>query len=115
MTNQESIKGSMAPVAWLFQLITAIFMVFFLGVHLWIMHAEGSISLTIQSILQRINDPWWKTFYIVFLVSVVYHGLNGLRGIVFDLGVKKKSLTNALFWIVAIISIIYGIYLLYSI
>ncbi|MGC9123318.1 MAG: hypothetical protein ACP5IB_04500 [Thermoplasmata archaeon] len=115
MTNQESIKGSIAPLAWLLQLITAIFMVFFLGVHLWIMHVEGSIELTIQAILQRIQNPWWKAFYIGFLLVVVYHSLNGLRGIIFDVGIKRKSLINGILWVIAIISIIYGIYLLYSI
>lgn len=115
MAFDRSLKESMEPVAWLFQLITALFMVFFLGVHLVLMHAYGLSNILIQAILNRLHNPWWKAFYIAFVVSVAYHGLNGLRGIILDLGVKKVKVLNAVFWIIALITIAYGIWLLFNI
>lgn len=115
MTSNQSLKETMEPVAWLFQLITALFMVFFLGVHLVLMHAYGISNILIQAILERLQDPWWKAFYIVFVISIAYHGLNGLRGIILDLGIKKVKVINAIFWVVAIITIAYGIWLLFNI
>ncbi len=112
---EGSLKTSMEPIAWFFQIITAIFMVFFLGVHLIIAHAYGINNILIQQILLRLQDPWWKAFYIAFVVSVAYHGLNGLRAVIIDLGVKKIKVLNAIFWVVAIILIGYGIWLLFNI
>lgn len=115
MALNQSLKETMEPVAWLFQLITALFMVFFLGVHLVLMHAYGISNILIQAILERLQDPWWKAFYIAFVISIAYHGLNGFRGIILDLGVKKVKVINAIFWVVAIITIAYGIWLLFNI
>lgn len=115
MALNQSLKQTMEPLAWLFQIITAIFMVFFLGVHLVLMHAYGINNILIQAILDRLQDPWWKAFYIAFVVSITYHGLNGLRGIILDLGIKKIKLLNGIFWVVAIITIIYGTWLLFNI
>ncbi|MDP8011408.1 MAG: succinate dehydrogenase hydrophobic membrane anchor subunit [Thermoplasmata archaeon] len=115
MASTQSLKETMEPVAWMFQLITALFMVFFLGVHLILMHAYGLNNILIQAILNRLHNPWWKAFYIAFVISITYHGLNGLRGVILDLGVKKVKALNAAFWVVAIITIIYGVWLLFNI
>ncbi len=115
MAFNESVKKTMEPLAWLFQMITAIFMVFFLGVHLIIAHAYGLNNILFQKILERLQDPWWQAFYIVFIISVTYHALNGLRGIILDMGVKRIKLINIIFWIVAIGTIIYAVWLLFSI
>lgn len=115
MTNNESIKGKLGPIAWLFQIITAIFLVFFLSVHLILAHIYGISNVLLHVILARLENPWWKLFYIIFIVSLAYHGTNGLRGVVFDLNVKNKKAWNVVFWIMALIIIGYGIFLLLSI
>lgn len=115
MAFNESVKGTMEPIAWLFQMVTAVFMIFFLGVHLAIAHAYGISNILFQKILERLQDPWWQAFYIAFIVSVTYHGLNGLRGIILDMGVKRVKLLNIIFWVVAVATIIYAVWLLYGI
>ncbi len=113
--QNKSLKSKMEPLAWLFQIITAIFLVFFLSVHLIIVHAYGINNILFQQILLRLQNPWWMAFYIAFVVSVVYHGINGLRGIIIDIGIKKKKALNSIFWIITIILIGYGIWLLFNI
>jgi len=113
--EEGSLKTSMEPIAWFFQIITAMFMVFFLGVHLVLMHAYGINNILLHQILLRLQDPWWKAFYFAFVVSVSYHGLNGLRAMIVDLGVKNKKVLNAIFWVVALAVIGYGLWLLFNI
>jgi succinate dehydrogenase / fumarate reductase membrane anchor subunit len=115
MASNQSIKGSLEPIAWLFQIFTAIFLVFFLTVHLFLAHIYGISNVLLHVILTRLKNPWWQLFYIIFIVSLAYHGTNGLRGIIFDLNVKNKKEWNIVFWIMALVIIGYGTFLLLSI
>lgn len=66
---------------WLFQRVTGLLLMAGLFVHFWVMHFSGSQQITHEFVLNRISSPYWKTFDIAFLSSVIYHGFNGLWGI----------------------------------
>lgn len=58
--------------------------------HFWVEHymtrtiMHGGLSYEV--ILQRLANPWWQAIDISFLLIALYHGLNGLFGIVLDFG-----------------------------
>ncbi len=115
MASNESIKGRLEPIAWLFQIFSAIFLVFFLTVHLILAHIYGISNDLLKVILNNMKDPWWQAFYIIFIIALAYHGTNGLRGVIFDMNVKNKKAWNAFFWAMALIIIGYGTFLIYAI
>ncbi|MFZ5997516.1 MAG: succinate dehydrogenase, hydrophobic membrane anchor protein [Nitrospirota bacterium] len=66
---------------WLFQRITAVFLVAGLALHFIIMHYSGPEQISHEVVMRRLSNPFWKTFDTVFLISAIYHGFNGMWGI----------------------------------
>jgi succinate dehydrogenase / fumarate reductase, membrane anchor subunit len=75
---------------WYMQRITGAALVPLLIAHFWVEHFMSATllrgDLTYAVILHRIANPWWQAIDIGFLVIALYHGLNGLYGIVLDYG-----------------------------
>ena len=75
-------------LGWYMQRITGAALVPLLIAHFWVEHFETATllrgDLSYAAILSRIANPWWQAIDIGFLLIALYHGLNGLYGIVLD-------------------------------
>lgn len=88
----------MALIAWLFQRITGVVLFLGLLIHFFVMHYTGEHQLSYEVVMERLGSPLWKAFDLVFLVSVLYHGFNGLLGIVTEY--TKKGIFRWLLYMV---------------
>ncbi len=70
--------------SWLLQRISGVVLLFCLVVHFFIMHFMGFEKRLYADILSRLSTPGWKTFYMIFLIAGLFHGLNGLWYIAVD-------------------------------
>lgn len=80
---------------WLLHRFTGVILVFGLLYHFLVMHFMGHYNYSYEAIIQRLNDPYWKTFNIIFLLSAIYHGFYGINGLVTEY-VKVVSLRRVL-------------------
>ncbi|MEM0156243.1 MAG: succinate dehydrogenase [Thermoplasmataceae archaeon] len=104
-------RGSLGTLQWLFQVITGVFLVFFVGVHLYLAHINGGTPISLyDTVLNNLHNPWWLAFYIAFDWIVVYHALNGVKGIVYDMGIKASTKK----WVAYILIAVYIIAVIYS-
>jgi succinate dehydrogenase / fumarate reductase membrane anchor subunit len=71
-------------IEWLFQRITGAVLLAGLVIHFYTMHYSGAGQISYETVLGRLSDPFWNAFNLLFLLSAVYHGFNGLLGIVLD-------------------------------
>ncbi len=114
INNKTGREGRLRPtgsVQWLFQAITGAFIIFFLGVHLYVAHINGGSPVELfDTVVGNLNNPWWLIFFLLFLWIVTYHGLNGLKGIIYETGIsaRGKKVVSWIITVVFIISIIYG-------
>lgn len=69
---------------WLFQRVTGVMLLAGLIVHFYIMHFSGPEQIRHESLIQRLSNPYWIGFDFAFLVSAIYHGFNGLWGMVVE-------------------------------
>ncbi len=79
---------------WLFQRVTGVLLVAGLLVHFIIMHYSGPEQITYAFVMARFSNPLWKLFDLAFLLSVIYHGFNGVWGIVLEY-ISSESLRKA--------------------
>jgi succinate dehydrogenase hydrophobic anchor subunit len=79
--------------SWFLQRITALLLVMGMSVHFFTFHFSPSryASRYYDEIVQRFCSPGWITFHICLLALVVFHGLNGLWGIVVDFNLSKRA------------------------
>ena len=61
-------------------------------IHFIIMHFSGPGQITYAFVSERLNSPFWRTFDLLFLLSVIYHGFNGLWGIALEYAGSAKLL-----------------------
>jgi succinate dehydrogenase / fumarate reductase membrane anchor subunit len=104
-------RGTLGTVSWFFQVISGLFLVFFVGVHLYLAHIDfGHPIVFYDSVINNLKNPWWLLFYIAFVWVVTYHGLNGLKGILYDIGTKPRTRKYISYILIAvyIATVIYG-------
>ena len=71
-------------IEWFFQRITGAVLLFGLILHFYTMHYSGADQISYEMVSARLSNPYWIIFNIIFLVSVIYHGFNGLLGIMLE-------------------------------
>jgi succinate dehydrogenase / fumarate reductase membrane anchor subunit len=99
---------------WLFQRITGLLLIAGLILHFTIMHFSGSQEITYAFVVKRLSNPWWKTFDIAFLLTAIFHGFNGFRGLAIEyIGSDRLlELTQAVILLFAAGLAIAGIYII---
>lgn len=92
------ILGLKHVIEWFFQRLTGIILIMGLVAHFYTMHYSGHGQIKYEVILGRLTNPYWVIFNLIFLVSVTYHGLNGLLSIMKDY-VHSTRLLAILEWV----------------
>ncbi len=84
---------------WFFQRLTGLVLFAGLFVHFLVMHYSGGEQIGYDAVMARLHNPLWVGFDLLFLLSVLYHGFNGLWGIVTeytDDGIFRRLLHAAI-------------------
>jgi succinate dehydrogenase/fumarate reductase cytochrome b subunit len=94
---------------WTWHLIAGVVILVFLGLHMAVMHlntflglftaAVGQAPVDWENVIARSRTAFFSVTYIVLLGAALFHGLYGLRNILFELGPGpgvKKTLTAVL-------------------
>ncbi len=82
---------------WTWHLIAGAVILVLLGIHMFIMHlgdffgaVEGDV-LAFSSVMERSKDIAFVVIYVLLLGAALYHGLYGLRTIIFELNLSEKA------------------------
>lgn len=111
MSRGRKVRISNGSIGRMFQAVSGLFLIFFLGVHLYFAHIDfGHPIQFFNSVIENMHNPWWLAFFIVFVWVISYHAVNGLGGIIKDLNISKKGKTYVNYAMVAlyIFTVIYG-------
>ncbi len=76
---------------WLFQRVSGMALFVMIVVHFFLMHYMGGEKRMYADVVRRLANPSWKTFDLVLLSLGLYHGWNGVWGVVGDY-VGRESL-----------------------
>ena len=92
--------------AWLLQRISGLAMVLFIFLHIWEISSvyRGGAS-GFDAVMQSLRTPAFIAGEWALFFAVVYHGINGIRLVLFDLGIGVRA-HKTLFWVVLAISAI---------
>jgi succinate dehydrogenase hydrophobic anchor subunit len=99
---------------WTWHLITGILILVFLGLHMAVMHLDSIVGIfnpaggepvAWKNVLYRSQSIGFMFTYILLLGVALYHGLYGLRTIIFELSPPKglQNFLNGLFWVGGVI------------
>ncbi len=104
-------RRPMGSISRMFQAGSGVFLIFFLGVHLFVAHIDfGHPVQFFNQVIQNLRNPWWLLFFIVFVWIITYHALNGVGNIVKDtsIGAKGMGYLNIALIVIYFATCIYG-------
>ncbi len=105
-----------STIPWLLQRTSGAVLVVLLAVHFWVGHySDWGEPITFAGVQMRLQSTVFITIDIILLISVVFHGLNGVRNIILDYPAflpHNRSISFILF-IIGTATVIFGIYALY--
>jgi succinate dehydrogenase hydrophobic anchor subunit len=106
---------------WTWHIITGILILLLLGLHMMIMHLDGILgwfdpdggaATSWGNVLYRSKTLCFTLTYILLLGVALYHGLYGLRTILFELSppIRLQKLINVTFWVGGVFLFMVGTY-----
>jgi len=81
--------------AWLFQRVTGVLLLAGLLMHFYVMHFAGPENIGFEAVSRRLESPLWIAFNVLFLLSALYHGFNGLWGMAVEYVPQGRPLRTA--------------------
>jgi len=124
MAEQVNIKTSKVAGtwAWFFQRLSAVLLIVFLGVHIFVDHfmgagdeEAGQTLITFGDVSMRLNEFIYIFVDYTLLALVLFHGLNGARTVLFDFDMfmKRKKAVDVGLWVLGIATLVWGIVILW--
>jgi succinate dehydrogenase / fumarate reductase, membrane anchor subunit len=99
---------------WLIQAVTGLLLIGLLALHMIANHfvVEGGLA-TYEEIVAYLRTPIILVLEVSFLFLVTWHGLLGLRAVVFDFGFSERTerRITAVLWVVGFATVLYGLWL----
>jgi succinate dehydrogenase cytochrome b556 subunit len=102
--------------AWLLQRITAGVLLFGLTSHLVATHIIAVGQLSDSNIALRLASTFFVVVDVSLLAAGVFHGLNGVRMVILDYGLRTRSRQRALcgiLWLIGVGVFVYGMWALW--
>jgi len=85
-------------MAWLLHRVSGLALSGYLLLHLWDLRAAQQSASAFDQALATFQTPFWKAMDLLLLAAVLFHGLNGIRILLFDAGAGLRY-QRQLFWI----------------
>jgi succinate dehydrogenase hydrophobic anchor subunit len=108
-------RDTLPGIGWGWQAITGVVVLFLVTLHMIANHfvVQGGLR-DYQQVIDYITNPVILPLETLFLVVVSWHGLLGLRAVIFDFGLSARAerIVTRAFVIVWLVTIIYGLALL---
>ena len=91
--------------AWFLQRLTGVALVGYLFLHILVISIVQAGEDAFNSVLIVLQKPFFVVLDLFLIAAVVYHGLNGVRVLLFDLGIGLKHQAG-MFWICMVLTTI---------
>jgi len=106
-------RGGMWP--WFLQRLTAVWLVFGLGMHLVVTHVFSIGALDFAGVGDRLTGWFFPFVDLTLLAAALFHGLNGLRMVLLDYGFigRARSMLDTVLVVVGLGAFGYGVWALW--
>jgi succinate dehydrogenase / fumarate reductase cytochrome b subunit len=92
-------------LGWVLHRITGVALALYLLMHFYVLSTAQKGREVFNALMESFETPAIKIFEIFLLFGVVYHTLNGIRLLLFDIGIVKGASFKWLFWVFLVISL----------
>jgi succinate dehydrogenase / fumarate reductase, cytochrome b subunit len=104
-------KFHIGTIAWLFHRISGLALIFYLSLHVWVVHYLAESPQTFDTLMNFLASPLFKFAEVGLLAAIIYHSLNGVRVILSEYkwgNANQKALFYFAFGITLLVTAIGG-------
>ena len=97
-------------VAWLLHRLTGLALTLYIVLHIWVVHHLSLGPGEFDEMMAAVQSPLFRLLEVGLLATVLFHSFNGLRILLFDIGVAVKA-QRKVFWAAVVLTIgalVYG-------
>ena len=91
--------------AWALHRVTGIALVLYLFAHIGVISTAIAGGKTFDDVLAFLQTPLFVVLDLLLLAALVYHAANGIRVILFDLGIGIRA-QAAFWWVVVAVTVV---------
>lgn len=106
-------------ITWSWHLLAGVALAFLLGTHMFIMHlddvfkfasGDAAKAVSFAAVVERGTQVSFMVSYVLLLAAALYHGLYGLRTMIFELTLapRVEKMITTLFVVIGIALFVYG-------
>lgn len=86
--------------AWLFHRVSGLVLAVYIIAHIWVISTGAAAGAdAFDRLFETLESPFFIVLDLALLAAVVYHAFNGIRVILFDLGIAIRQ-QKTLWWVV---------------
>ncbi len=100
-----SYKLSVGQVAWILHRLSGLALVFYLGLHIWVISHLNAGAESFNKVMNFLNSPLFKILEIGLWGVILYHVLNGIRLLLIDFAGGARY-HKQLFWVAFLLVLI---------
>ncbi|MDZ7363300.1 MAG: hypothetical protein ONB46_21660 [candidate division KSB1 bacterium] len=108
-----------SSVGWTWHLLAGVALAFLLGMHMFIMHLDDVFkfagvdttrAVSFAAVVDRGRQVSFMVSYVLLLAAALYHGLYGLRTVIFELTLapRVEKMITMLFFVIGMALFVYG-------
>jgi succinate dehydrogenase / fumarate reductase membrane anchor subunit len=108
-----------SSMTWTWHLLAGVALAFLLGTHMFIMHlddvfkfagGDAAKAVSFMAVAERGKQISFMVSYVLLLAAALYHGLYGLRTIIFELTLAPRAerMITTFFVVIGLVLFIYG-------
>lgn len=103
-------KSTTGLWTWFIQRITAALLIIFILAHFWVTHfAVPGEEITFRGVTARLQSPFFLVLDSLLLATAIYHGLNGVRNVIYDFNMNP-AIKKTVAWVLLVIGIVTFVY-----
>ncbi len=92
ITQPQAVAKPQGVWAWILQRMTAVLLFVLLGTHLAVLHyVPENMDFNFLGVAARLKSTLYMLVDSGLLITGVYHGLNGVRNVVFDFVISEST------------------------
>jgi succinate dehydrogenase / fumarate reductase membrane anchor subunit len=103
-----------ATSAWIWQAVSGTALIALAGLHMFANHfvVQGGLR-DYQQVVDYLRNPVILVLEVLFLFTVTWHAVLGIRAVIFDLGLSEaaEQRVTQVMWVIGVLTVAYGLWL----
>ncbi len=103
------IPWSAGTFAFLANRVAGVALALYLIAHIAVIATAAKSRIGFDSVMEKLHTPFFLSLEMLLLLAVIFHGFNGIRLLLIDLGMQPRKQGLMFWWAVAVSAVVFAL------